>query len=219
LAKDATSYTDQPGETSGKIWQYKVSGTNLCQRGIESDFHNTIRLFGSADNAAETSNLVWNPYIGWVDAPKYTVLRGFDENSLSDYETGIEASPLPNAKFKNAGDAFVQWYRVVAINPDGRLSYSNKVKLDFENKLDFYNLITPNGDGANDGFVIKNLDLYPENELVITNRWGQEVLSQKNYSNANPWNGGDLQDGVYFYKFTATLKNFATQGWIEIKRQ
>ncbi len=219
LAKDATSYTDQPGETSGKIWQYKVSGTNLCQRGIESDFHNTIRLFGSADNASETSNLVWNPYIGWVREPIYTVLRGFDENSLSDYETGIEASPLPNAKFKNAGDAFVQWYRIVALNWDGQFSYSNKVKLDFENKLDFYNLITPNGDNANDGFVIKNLDLYPENELVITNRWGQEVLSQKNYSNANPWNGGELQDGLYFYKFNAKLKNFATQGWIEIKRE
>jgi gliding motility-associated-like protein len=219
LPKESTSYVDEPGNTDSRIWKYRINGTNLCSRPIVSEVHNTMVLKGFASDADESSNLSWNAYNGWASAPVYRILRGFDENSLSEYESGITASAQPSVKFKNAPDAFVQWYRVVAEGPDGEIAYSSKLKLDFQNKLGFYNLITPNGDGANEGFFIKNLDLYPENELVITNRWGIEVFRKKDYRNADGWKGSDVEDGVYYYKFTAATGNFSTQGWVEIKRQ
>jgi len=218
LPKETLSYTDEPGFTDSRIWKYRVNGTNICSRPIVSDVHNTILLKGFANDAEETSNLNWNAYTGWQPGPVYRILRGFDENSLQDYETGLAASPDPAVKLKNASDAFVQWYRVVAEGPDGELSYSNKLKLDFQNRLGFFNLITPNGDGANEGFFIKNLELYPDNELVITNRWGDEVFRKKNYRNTEEWKGSDVEDGVYYYKFVAPSANFSTQGWVEIKR-
>jgi gliding motility-associated-like protein len=59
------------------------------------------------------------------------------------------------------------------------------------------NVFSPNGDGINEYWVIDNLMFYPQNELVVINRWGNEVLTLKNYQ--NDWNGSDLSEGTYFY--------------------
>jgi gliding motility-associated-like protein len=69
--------------------------------------------------------------------------------------------------------------------------------------FEFPNVFTPNSDGINDFFEIKNL---PENtEVIILNRWGNIVFSSENYQ--NNWDGKDnsgraLVDAVYTYKFT-----------------
>ncbi len=57
------------------------------------------------------------------------------------------------------------------------------------------NIITPNGDGSNDYFVIENLGTV--NYLIVYNRWGRVVYETANYK--NDWNGGNLSDGVYYY--------------------
>ena len=44
-------------------------------------------------------------------------------------------------------------------------------------------LFTPNGDGKNDGFVIKNIENYPNNTLKIFNRWGNLVYQKDKYQN------------------------------------
>jgi gliding motility-associated-like protein len=67
-----------------------------------------------------------------------------------------------------------------------------------EARLDIANAITANGDGANDTWDIKNLVNYPENEVVVFNRWGNEVYRRKGYH--NDWNGGNLNAGTYFYQ-------------------
>jgi gliding motility-associated-like protein len=66
--------------------------------------------------------------------------------------------------------------------------------------LFFPNIITPNGDGANDVLVIPNADKYPGNVLKVYNRWGKVVFEQTNYDNT--WDGATLSDGTYFYIFT-----------------
>jgi len=69
--------------------------------------------------------------------------------------------------------------------------------------LEFPNIITPNGDGKNDYFVITGADLIysdgnPTN-LCIYNRWGKKVFETENYN--NDWDGDNLADGVYYYIF------------------
>ncbi|SHF73200.1 Ig-like domain-containing protein, partial [Leeuwenhoekiella marinoflava] len=75
-----------------------------------------------------------------------------------------------------------------------------------------YNVMTPNGDGLNDIFMIENIDRYPDNKVQIFNRWGVEVYSTEGYSidNGNVFSGfsdgratvrrGErLPTGTYYY--------------------
>jgi gliding motility-associated-like protein len=49
-------------------------------------------------------------------------------------------------------------------------------------------IITPNNDGVNDTWQIKNIDLFPNAEVFVFTRWGKLVFHSKNLA-ANPWNG------------------------------
>ncbi|OWY21468.1 hypothetical protein C7N43_28680, partial [Sphingobacteriales bacterium UPWRP_1] len=88
------------------------------------------------------------------------------------------------------------------------------------------NGFSPNGDGINDLFIIANLQLcFPENELVIFNRWGDEVFRQKGYSQVNAWDGAYQQsgkrvpDGTYFYVLLLNDEgNQKRNGFIEVCR-
>ncbi len=64
------------------------------------------------------------------------------------------------------------------------------------------NGITPNGDGANETFYIENLEYFPDNDIIIFNRWGDIVFKAKPY--LNDWTGTNQQgkpmpDGTYYY--------------------
>jgi len=64
---------------------------------------------------------------------------------------------------------------------------------------------TPDGDGVNDFWELPNIDvIYPDNSVVIFNRWGSVVYeSQKGKYALNPWkgdyNGEPLPVGSYFF--------------------
>lgn len=64
------------------------------------------------------------------------------------------------------------------------------------------NGFSPNGDGTNDEFEIPGIESYPDNELLIFNRWGNKVKEYKGYDNS--WRGTNekgepLPDGTYYY--------------------
>lgn len=66
--------------------------------------------------------------------------------------------------------------------------------------LQIPNVFTPDGDGKNDAFVVPGLQDYPDNEIVIINRWGNSVYEKHNYQ--NDWTGDGLNEGTYFYVLT-----------------
>jgi gliding motility-associated-like protein len=49
-------------------------------------------------------------------------------------------------------------------------------------------IITPNGDGHNDEWIIKNIDIYPDAEVLVFNRWGRLIYRERNIL-SNPWDG------------------------------
>ena len=73
-------------------------------------------------------------------------------------------------------------------------------------ELKITNLLTPNGDGANDTFKIQLKDgptddfrqAYLSNELIAYDRWGKKVYNRKDYKSED-WDGANLSDGTYFY--------------------
>jgi gliding motility-associated-like protein len=54
--------------------------------------------------------------------------------------------------------------------------------------LEIPDIITPNNDGYNDTWIIKNIDLFPDAEVFVFTRWGKLVFYTKNIA-GNPWNG------------------------------
>jgi gliding motility-associated-like protein len=54
--------------------------------------------------------------------------------------------------------------------------------------IEYPTIITPNNDGHNDEWIIKNIANYPDAELEIFNRWGRRVYRTRNIS-AEPWDG------------------------------
>ena len=60
------------------------------------------------------------------------------------------------------------------------------------------NVITPNGDGINDYFEIKNIEKYPENSLVIFDAKGKIIYRCKGYK--NNFDAKNIPQGTYFFK-------------------
>lgn len=93
-------------------------------------------------------------------------------------------------------------YRVTATNSAGcTASQTISIEVADDYKVDAVNILTPNGDGINDRFVIKNIDSYPNNELKIFDRVGRLIYNKRSY--LNEWDGTlsgrPLQEGTYYY--------------------
>ncbi|WP_333820039.1 gliding motility-associated C-terminal domain-containing protein [Ohtaekwangia sp.] len=76
------------------------------------------------------------------------------------------------------------------------------------------NIFTPNADGANDVFFIRNLP-DADAKLVITDRWGKQVYSTNSYQ--NNWDAQGVSDGIYYYRLKVADSSPIT-GWVEVLR-
>ena len=56
--------------------------------------------------------------------------------------------------------------------------------------LEIPKVFTPNGDGANDTWRIRGIELYPNARMQIFTRWGKLVYSSSDGYNS-PWDGTD----------------------------
>lgn len=138
----------------------------------------------------------------------------------SDNPVSFETLTTRNATFDfsryNNGDVSGNYnVRLVArtenLAPSGNMIYCSDTAanniLVINDFLQFPNVVTPNGDGVNDRFVILNLVNglgYPVNTLDIYNKWGSRVYHKENISSEDDfWDPADLPDGTYFYRFSA----------------
>jgi gliding motility-associated-like protein len=82
------------------------------------------------------------------------------------------------------------------------------------------NTFTPNGDGVNDTWNIKNMDNYPNSSVNIFNRWGQKLYTSIGYP--IPWdgkyNGSALPAGTYYYIIDPKNGHGVISGWVAIIR-
>lgn len=78
------------------------------------------------------------------------------------------------------------------------------------------NVITPNGDSANELLVFEYLEFYPNNQLLIFNRWGNLIYEKPSYQ--NDWNGEGYTDGTYFFLLKIVDKDLSYSGFFQIIR-
>jgi gliding motility-associated-like protein len=228
VATTATTYTDATAQAAQTAYDYRLELTNGCGDVLASPVNaTTISLTatvipGSGGYSQGAVQLSWTAYQGFA-VSSYQV---YQQNDNTGYRlitivngTTLQAAVLNGAANSAIGAGFNQCFRVVAIGAVRAgsavlTSNSNTACVDFMNKLAFYNIITPNGDGQNDVFVIDNVTLYSGNSLSIYNRWGRQVFTTTNYQN-NWGSDAGTPPGVYYYLFKLA-DGTAIKGWVEV---
>lgn len=113
------------------------------------------------------------------------------------------ASGLDNPATANpvASPAQTQEYTVKVLSSNGCVGES-KVNIVVYQPVYIPTAFTPNADGNNDLWELKGLEVYPNPEVQIFNRWGNIVFYSK--GNYAPFDGTDsnkyLPEGMYIYK-------------------
>jgi gliding motility-associated-like protein len=100
----------------------------------------------------------------------------------------------------------------VASTSSGKKAYCNfdVTILVKEKNLEIAKIITPDGDGLNDHWTIANIENYPQNKVVIVDRWGGKIFEASGYNNESVvWNGTNrsgimVPTGTYFYTIIAS---------------
>jgi len=195
-------HIDQSMLTDQYSFEYQILGLNACLDTISSKVHNTVLLNGSADESAKTIDLQWNKYLNWENGlDRYEIWRKLDDEITYTFNTDAGAD---TAIELNSGlDGFKHCFRILAYENGGNveISWSNELCVEFEHLLIIPTVISPNGNGLNDTWKIKNIEFYPEVLVEIYNRWGMPVFSSKGYP--ENWNGTfhgkELPVGVYYY--------------------
>ncbi|MFC5269114.1 gliding motility-associated C-terminal domain-containing protein [Adhaeribacter terreus] len=189
---------------------YRLQGRNACSNDIFSQAHRPVKLTAVGQENSGEVKLSWNTYKGWPDTVQYEVWWQLEGQTTFKKLTVTTDSSLT---LKTGRDGFRQRYRIKAVSATGQESWSQSVSIEFQNELNFPNIITPNSDDLNDKFTAHYLHLYPNSTLKIFNRWGQEVFSSENYT--GNWQAEGLSSGTYFYLLqTTTGKSF--KGWVEV---
>ncbi len=141
-----------------------------------------------------------------VDAGRdVSILRG---SSIQLQATGaVTYAWTPNSTLDNPNTAtptarpdVTTIYKVTGRNAQGCES-SDEVTVFVLETLNVSKVLSPNNDGVNDFWTIERIEDFPNAEIVVYNRWGQEVFSAKGYQ--NNWNGtgvnGALPEATYYY--------------------
>lgn len=127
------------------------------------------------------------------------VLIDFIENSLPPYTYSWSNGESNNS----IADLLADDYSVT-ITDANNCTYIDtfEVALNDVDCIIINNVITPDGNGKNDTWIIKNIDLYPDCDVKVIDRWGNAVFEQTGgYDNS--WDatsdGNVLNSGDYYY--------------------
>jgi gliding motility-associated-like protein len=110
-------------------------------------------------------------------------------------------------------------YTLTATGASGCIG-SGQVQVNVLKPIIVPNTFTPNGDGINDVWVIKELANYPGNEVIIFNRYGTKLYSSRGY--AVPWDGTyggkSVPFGTYYYIINMGIYGVPVAGYVTVVR-
>lgn len=179
---------------------------------------------GTADVEVEFTNTSQNYQNPNDPSSEYRFFWNLDKENVTDWTIVDEYTFKPDTIYKARGNSYIAEVCLVAQNYNNCVDTACK-KIEIFEPIKFVNvnIFSPNGDGINDEFTFnfyaKSISKF---NCVIMNRWGIKVAEMNNISDS--WDGTDMSgspcnDGVYFYKYSATSDNGTTlegQGNIQI---
>jgi gliding motility-associated-like protein len=164
-----------------------------------------------ADNRTVTVDLAQNDVKTNVGSYSVTLLTAPEFGTVDTFINGVMTYSVPRG-FVGVTTAT---YEICNLDCDD-LCATGTVRI-FVEDPDYVptimNTITPNGDGMNDELIFEILEFspaedFPDNEIIIFNRWGDIIFEQRPYT--NDWrgfnsNGEKLPQGTYYYVLRLNL--------------
>jgi gliding motility-associated-like protein len=215
VARTQRAFSDTGLATRQLRYSYQVSAPDICGEQVVSTPHTTILLEAQQNPGSDLVSLSWSAYEGWPEGVTgYEIWQALEGGTLVRIAT-VPANTLA-WQAEIGAQGFSHTYRVRAVGPGEAFSFSNPVNFEFDHELTIPNVFTPNGDQKNDRFEVVKIQLFPENFLVVYNRWGKKVFEQQNY--LNTWQADGLTNGVYYYELKTLRPEKVYKGYVQIMR-
>lgn len=238
-----TSRAQSPTHTFGTgqyDFKYFVSNNSGCNDSLV--YNNLITVYPSP-----VARFSWEPMNPTVMHPSVTFQNltipqneenkyyweiQYDRDNTQSYHTMRDVNPTFEWETDGSDISGNYTARLIAMTTNrGPSGYIVECRDTVESKillvndfLQFPNAITPNGDGVNDKFIIRNLIDglgYPNNTLAIYDRWGKRVYFKENISKEEDfWDpaASNIPAGTYFWRFTGKgyLGDIQRNGVVEV---
>lgn len=145
-----------------------------------------------------------------VEAPESFTISTYGEVELwasgADYYRWSPAYGLDDSTSytPTASPAVTTTYTVRGYSNQGCVGEAQvRVRVLDESALEPSKIVSPNADGYSDTWKVLNILAFPDAEVTIFNRWGQQIYSASPY--LNDWegtapNGDYLPTGTYYYQ-------------------
>ena len=179
--------------------------------------HDEMTVFVTAP---PVPNAGWDKVLTAMFDIQLEAILGPGESGTWNVESGngnFEDPHAPDTKVTDLGlgENIFTWTVTNGICPES----VDRVKIMVEDFL-IPTVITPNGDGKNDYFHVSGIDRFSDSELVVLNRWGEEVYRVSPYH--NNWdginqNGMELSEDTYYMILKITGDNIR-KGYLMIIR-
>ncbi|HEY8934853.1 MAG TPA: gliding motility-associated C-terminal domain-containing protein, partial [Cyclobacteriaceae bacterium] len=203
---------------------------------LKGKYRYHLEQFQSNFCLVESDTLVYE-VLDQLQEPQISTVKSFEDQTdgkiiLSDFKGGmplykiyIKADSIPHFEQsdiveKNSNLQYEITYKnlspesyTIVLTDSLGCSVQFNARVPVDKSLFIPNVFTPNGDGDNDDFEIRNLP--DHSKMVITNRWGKEVFLSNNYLD-NWWKGEGVSDGIYYYYLKTPSET--KSGWVEIIR-
>lgn len=140
-----------------------------------------------------------------------TVIGGSPTGPAGSTFTWIPSSSLDNSNSANpvASNTINTTYTVTVTDINGCVA-SDTMHVHIYPEVVIPNGFSPNSDGKNDTWMLDNIIQFPDCEVEVYNRWGEQLFYSKGYT--VPWDGKyrgkDLPVGTYYYIINLHHKNF-----------
>lgn len=222
---DSVILTAPSGTNYGYLWMPGGMTTQSIVADSSATFYvtvtDTITGCNSMDSMAVMVNSLPTVSAGndtTISLGSVITLNGSGSGSFSWIPTTVSNPMIANPETQPT----VTTSYILTVTDDNGCVASDTVVITVENDyiVHVMNLLTPNGDGYNDTWVIDGILFYPDNTVNIFNRNGQLIYTKEKYDNqwTGTWKDVNLPDGTYYYVLTFSGSEKVYKGSVTVLR-
>jgi gliding motility-associated-like protein len=212
------------------IYSWSTGATTSSISNLSAGTYSVVITDGSGCTVVDTFNVVQAPEIVLsINSSQYT--GGFNISSYQGSNGNIDLTVTGGfipyvynwsnlATTEDQMNLLAGNYTVIVTDSAG-CSVIGNITLTEPLLLQMPTGFSPNGDGKNDLFVIHGIEIYPDNELVIFNRWGNVVNEFTGYNNnwdGRASNGETLPNGTYFAILSINGEEIVLKGYVDLRK-